>query len=74
MCYKKLHVQKLWGNQAPGETDQRRDDRILRNKKKAIKVLMFVVGLFAICWLPLQTYQGREIHQNFCPIKFNDFT
>ena len=50
-------MQNLWGNRAPGETDQRRDDRILRNKKKAIKVLMFVVCLFAVCWLPLQTYQ-----------------
>jgi leucokinin receptor len=45
----------------PGECDDRRDDRILRNKKKAIKVLMFVVGLFTVCWLPLQTYQVLSV-------------
>ena len=54
-------LQNLWGNRVPGEQDQRRDDRILRNKKKAVKVLMFVVVIFTVCWLPLQTYQVLSV-------------
>ena len=46
--------QNLWGRKAPGEAEERRDANILRNKRRAIRVLMFVVGLFALCWLPLQ--------------------
>ena len=53
--------QNLWGNRVPGEQDQRRDDRILRNKKKAVKVLMFVVAVFTVCWLPFQTYQVLSV-------------
>lgn len=34
---------------------------ILFSHKQAIKVLMFVVGLFAVCWLPLQTYQVTSV-------------
>ena len=56
-----LSSQNLWGNRVPGEQDQRRDDRILRNKKKAVKVLMFVVVIFTVCWLPLQTYQVLSV-------------
>lgn len=51
----------LWGRRAPGEAEERRDATILKNKKKAIKVLMFVVGLFAICWLPLQSYSVLSV-------------
>ena len=56
-----FHPQNLWGNRVPGEQDQRRDDRILKNKKKAVKVLMFVVVIFTVCWLPLQTYQVLSV-------------
>ncbi|XP_035217876.1 tachykinin-like peptides receptor 99D [Stegodyphus dumicola] len=33
-----------------------RDEVILKNKKKVIKMLAIVVALFAVCWLPFQTY------------------
>ncbi|XP_054706482.1 tachykinin-like peptides receptor 99D [Uloborus diversus] len=33
-----------------------RDDTVLKNKKKVIKMLSIVVALFGICWLPFQTY------------------
>ena len=56
-----IFFKNLWGNRVPGEQDQRRDDRILRNKKKAVKVLMFVVVIFTVCWLPLQTYQVLSV-------------
>lgn len=54
----------MWGRRAPGEAERRRDANILRNKKKAIKVLMFVVGMFAVCWLPLQTYEVLAVTTN----------
>ncbi|KAG8042693.1 hypothetical protein G9C98_005328 [Cotesia typhae] len=47
---------KLWGNKAPGNAQDSRDANLMKNKKKVIKMLVIVVALFAICWLPLQTY------------------
>ncbi|CAL8086046.1 unnamed protein product [Orchesella dallaii] len=47
---------KLWGTTAPGNKEELRDAVVLRNKKKVIKMLALVVLLFALCWLPLQTY------------------
>ncbi|XP_014277089.1 RYamide receptor [Halyomorpha halys] len=49
----------LWGSTAPGNAQTDRDSNIMRNKKKVLKVikmLVIVVVLFALCWLPLQTY------------------
>nr|XP_014277091.1 RYamide receptor-like isoform X2 [Halyomorpha halys] len=46
----------LWGSTAPGNAQTDRDSNIMRNKKKVIKMLVIVVVLFALCWLPLQTY------------------
>ncbi|XP_024084634.1 RYamide receptor-like [Cimex lectularius] len=47
---------RLWGSRAPGNAQHSRDANLMRNKKKVIKMLVIVVALFAICWLPLQTY------------------
>ncbi|KAG7208497.1 hypothetical protein KM043_014721 [Ampulex compressa] len=47
---------KLWGSKAPGNAEGSRDANLMKNKKKVIKMLVIVVALFAICWLPLQTY------------------
>uniref|UniRef100_A0A1B6KDT2 G-protein coupled receptors family 1 profile domain-containing protein n=1 Tax=Graphocephala atropunctata TaxID=36148 RepID=A0A1B6KDT2_9HEMI len=54
----------LWGATAPGNAQTERDANIMRNKKKVIKMLVIVVALFALCWLPLQTY---NILQNVFP-------
>ncbi|CAL8085981.1 unnamed protein product [Orchesella dallaii] len=51
-----LMARKLWGTSAPGNREDSRDAVVLRNKKKVIKMLALVVLLFAVCWLPLQTY------------------
>ncbi|KAJ2947015.1 hypothetical protein O0L34_g16359 [Tuta absoluta] len=47
---------KLWGARAPGNAQELRDANHMKNKKKVIKMLVLVVALFAICWLPLQSY------------------
>ncbi|KAJ1528496.1 hypothetical protein ONE63_006903 [Megalurothrips usitatus] len=47
---------RLWGSRAPGNAEDSRDATLLKNKKKVIKMLVIVVALFALCWLPLQTY------------------
>ncbi|KAK0180114.1 hypothetical protein PV327_005788 [Microctonus hyperodae] len=47
---------KLWGNRAPGNAQDLRDANLMKNKIKVIKMLVIVVALFAVCWLPLQTY------------------
>ncbi|KAK2576236.1 hypothetical protein KPH14_005605 [Odynerus spinipes] len=46
----------LWGSRAPGNALDSRDATFMKNKKKVIKMLVIVVILFAIFWLPLQSY------------------
>ncbi|PNF39064.1 hypothetical protein B7P43_G04344 [Cryptotermes secundus] len=46
----------LWGSKAPGNAQSSRDATLMKNKMKVIKMLVIVVALFALCWLPLQTY------------------
>ncbi|KAG7299486.1 hypothetical protein JYU34_016448 [Plutella xylostella] len=55
---------KLWGARAPGNAMEMRDANHMKNKKKVIKMLVLVVALFALCWLPLQTYL---LLQSFIP-------
>ncbi|KAM3962347.1 neuropeptide receptor A23 [Aphomia sociella] len=55
---------KLWGARAPGNALETRDANHMKNKKKVIKMLVLVVALFAICWLPLQSYM---MLQSFFP-------
>ncbi|XP_046980236.1 prolactin-releasing peptide receptor-like isoform X1 [Schistocerca americana] len=47
---------RLWGSKAPGNAQDLRDATLMKNKKRVIKMLVIVVALFALCWLPLQTY------------------
>ncbi|XP_029040209.2 RYamide receptor-like isoform X1 [Osmia bicornis bicornis] len=60
---------KLWENKAPGNAEDSRDANLLRNKMRVIKMLIIVVALFAICWLPLQTY---NVFRYFHP-KINNY-
>ncbi|XP_013189300.1 RYamide receptor [Amyelois transitella] len=55
---------KLWGARAPGNALEARDANHMKNKKKVIKMLVLVVALFALCWLPLQSYM---LLQSFFP-------
>ncbi|CAK1604236.1 unnamed protein product [Parnassius mnemosyne] len=55
---------KLWGARAPGNAQEIRDANQMKNKKRVIKMLVLVVALFALCWLPLQSYM---LLQSFLP-------
>ncbi|XP_071440058.1 tachykinin-like peptides receptor 99D [Hetaerina americana] len=66
VAYAKVGL-RLWGATTPGTAQRRRDANVLKNKKRVIKMLFIVVALFAVCWLPLQTYnvmQGIFPHIN----------
>jgi hypothetical protein len=43
---------KLWRNKIPGNIDDDRDQNLLNNKRKSIKMMVTVVVLFGVCWLP----------------------
>ncbi|XP_071439980.1 uncharacterized protein [Hetaerina americana] len=53
-------VHRLWGARAPGNAQSARDANLTRNRRRVIKMLVIVVALFAICWLPLQTYNAIQ--------------
>ncbi|XP_055627554.1 neuropeptide Y receptor type 1 [Toxorhynchites rutilus septentrionalis] len=52
---------RLWGSRMPGNAQDVRDNTVLRNKKRVIKMLIIVVALFAICWFPLQLYNVLHV-------------
>ena len=45
---------KLWWAVTPGQADRIRDDKILRNKKKVLHMMLIVVVVFSLCWAPWQ--------------------
>ena len=45
---------KLWWSVTPGQADRIRDDKILRNKKKVLHMMLIVVVVFSLCWAPWQ--------------------
>eukprot|EP00095_Tigriopus_kingsejongensis_P004717 maker-scaffold763_size101323-snap-gene-0.15 protein:Tk04717 transcript:maker-scaffold763_size101323-snap-gene-0.15-mRNA-1 annotation:"lymnokinin receptor" len=48
---------KLWLTKTPGVAQVKRDEMIVINKKKTIKMLFVVVAIFGVCWLPWHLYQ-----------------
>ncbi|XP_018903913.1 tachykinin-like peptides receptor 99D isoform X2 [Bemisia tabaci] len=46
---------KLWGSQSIGESISRQLDNI-KSKRRAVKMMIVVVVIFAVCWLPFQIY------------------
>lgn len=60
LAYLKMGM-KLWWTITPGQADQLRDDKILRNKKKVLHMMLIVVVVFSLCWAPWQSYSLTSI-------------
>lgn len=43
---------RLWTTKTPGNADGKRDETILGNKKRFVKMMAIVIGTFGICWFP----------------------
>ncbi|XP_077999610.1 neuromedin-K receptor-like [Glandiceps talaboti] len=56
-----LIAHKVWFQKTPGESNEARDEAIIKNKRKVIKMVMVIIILFAVCWLPLQLYDILKI-------------
>nr|XP_015924497.2 neuropeptide SIFamide receptor [Parasteatoda tepidariorum] len=55
MCYIGIWI-KVWRRNIPGETKGTNADAVMqRSKLKVVKMMVFVVVLFALSWLPLYT-------------------
>ena len=60
LAYLKMGM-RLWWTITPGQADQLRDDKILRNKKKVLHMMLIVVVVFSLCWAPWQSYSLTSI-------------
>lgn len=49
---------KLWGRRPIGISMKTSDSYRLKQKKRAIKMLVTVMVLFIVCWLPIQTFNA----------------
>ncbi|XP_077989790.1 prolactin-releasing peptide receptor-like [Glandiceps talaboti] len=54
-CYIQVTL-KLWRRTLPGHVDPERDREQEVDKRKAIRTLVSLIILFAMCWLPLNVY------------------
>lgn len=62
-------IVKLWGRRQIGISMKASDSYRLKQKKRAIKMLVTVVVLFIICWLPIQTFNAvGEKASNMTPV------
>ncbi|KRT83801.1 G protein-coupled receptor, partial [Oryctes borbonicus] len=53
-CYTEMG-KVLWGSRSIGEQTQRQMDSI-KSKRKVVKMFIFIVTVFCVCWLPYHGY------------------
>ncbi|XP_070545641.1 RYamide receptor-like [Ptychodera flava] len=46
----------IWGRKAPGERQRHRDARQAESKRKLVKMFALIVVIFALCYLPIHTF------------------
>ncbi|XP_002732004.1 RYamide receptor-like [Saccoglossus kowalevskii] len=46
----------IWGRKPPGERERHRDARQAESKKKLVKMFALIVLIFALCYLPIHTF------------------
>ncbi|XP_071953087.1 RYamide receptor-like [Antedon mediterranea] len=46
----------VWAHKTPGEVEQTRDQKIRETKNKLVKMLAFIVLVFALCYLPQHVF------------------
>ncbi|XP_064459163.1 substance-K receptor-like [Ornithodoros turicata] len=57
ICYVYDKIRRLLKySTVPGNPETVRDAIVVRNKKKVTKMMIIVVVIFAVCWMPYQTY------------------
>ncbi|XP_054773733.2 RYamide receptor-like [Lytechinus pictus] len=55
----------IWSRRTPGETQASRDKRINESKTKLVKMFAMVVLLFALCYLPIHSFNIlQEVYEN----------
>ncbi|KAL4231569.1 neuropeptide Y receptor [Mactra antiquata] len=68
-------VRKLWIRTHVGAVTENQQASQQRTKRKSIKMLIFVVIVFALCWMPLNLYQVlADFHPNVEVFHYNSTT
>ena len=51
----------LWARTPPGVSDEARDQNLLKQKKRSVKMMMTVVVAFLVCWLPWHLFHCCQV-------------
>ncbi|XP_071808778.1 tachykinin-like peptides receptor 99D [Asterias amurensis] len=63
MAYSRIGI-RIWARKTPGEMEANRDRRMTESKIRLVKMFAVVVFLFAICYLPIHTFNiVQDVYQ-----------
>ncbi|XP_071491058.1 RYamide receptor-like [Diadema antillarum] len=62
---------KIWGRRTPGEVQATRDKKLSESKTKLVKMFATVVLIFALCYLPLHTFNLiQDMHSSILYFRY----